>query len=873
MHSTNMTMAPRLLLSALAMAGLASSHAAAAPAETLQAAQAKVERQERQERNPRAARIEDLYRGKHHQKRAQDASERKPAVAPSTNAYLKYGDDPARQVESRALLRPSKELARGVSGVAANATLAACDTALFAGASGTALVNAVKASSSDCVNTLFGVTGTTAGAIFSENKMITIANAFAGAAAAYDGTNAGGTLQMVMFLRAGYYVNYYDGASTGAYGTALRSAIRTALDAFVNNRNFGLVNDAHGETLAEFVTLVDSASENARYLNSVVKRLLNAFDSTAAASWWMTAATNNAFTVLFRGHQNADFQALVKTDASIVDTLYNFANSHFDLLGTDDGYLVANAGRELGRFLQYADSTAAKPLARARAKALVERSSITGPSAALWVGLGEQVDYYDKANCAYYNLCNFSTRLATEVLPISHSCSPTLRLRAQSLSRAQLNEACTIVGGEESYFHTAVKSGAVPVANDNNTQLEMVVFSSSQDYGTYAGAIYGIDTNNGGMYLEGTPDAPGNQPRFIAYQAEWLLPKFEIWNLTHEYIHYLDGRFDMYGDFNAAMSVNSVWWVEGFAEYMSYGYRNVSYDAAKAQAAAGTYALSTIFRNDYNSGQTRVYNWGYLAVRYLFEKQRAKVSNVLGYFRPGNYSGYAAYMNGAAMGTSMDADFRNWLPCVNNPALAQCTGSGTNAAPKADFTASVSGLTARFTSTATDSDGTVASHAWNFGDGTTASSANPSKTYATAGTYTVTLTVTDDKGAQSAVKSQSVTVAGSPALPECPGSGQQLGRNCVRSNLSASAGNYAYMYLLVPAGTQQIRFTSSGGTGNADMYANTLGRWATRDDYNYGSYNAGNNETIVVNNPPAGYLYISLHAQTAFSGAQLKVEF
>ena len=872
MHSMNFTMAPRLLLSALAAAGLASFTAVAAPApeqaETLQQAQA---RAERQERNPRAARIEDLYRGRHHQKRAQDASERKPAVAPSMNAHLQYGDDPARQAESRALLRPSNELARGVSGLAAHAALAACDTALFAGASGMALVDAVRASSSDCVNTLFGVTGTTAGAIFSESKMITIANAFASAAATYDGTNAAGTLQMVMFLRAGYYVNYYDGASTGAYGAALKSAIRAALDAFVNNRNFGLVNDAHGETLAEFVTLVDSASENARYLNSVVKRLLNAFDSTAAASWWMTAATNNAFTVLFRGHQNADFQALVKADASIVDTLYNFASSHFDLLGTDDGYLVANAGRELGRFLQYADNTAVKPLARARAKSLVERSSITGASAALWVGLGEQVDYYDKANCAYYNLCDFKTRLATEVLPISHSCSPTLRLRAQSLSRAQLNEACTIVGGEESYFHAAVKSGAVPVANDNNAQLEMVVFASSQDYGTYAGAIYGIDTNNGGMYLEGSPDVAGNQPRFIAYQAEWLLPKFEIWNLTHEYIHYLDGRFDMYGDFNAAMSVNSVWWVEGFAEYMSYGYRNVSYDAAKAQAAAGTYALSTIFRNDYNSGQTRVYNWGYLAVRYLFEKQRAKVSNVLGYFRPGNYSGYATYMNGAAMGTSMDADFRNWLPCVNNPALAQC--SGANAAPRADFTTSVTGLTARFTSTASDSDGTIASHAWNFGDGSTATSANPTKTYGAAGTYTVTLTVTDDKGAKSAVQSHAVTVAGSPSLPECPGSAQQLGRNCVRSNLSASAGDYAYMYLLVPAGTQQIRFTSSGGTGNADMYANTLGRWATRNDYNYGSYNAGSNETIVVNNPPAGYIYISLHGQTAFSGAQLKVEF
>jgi len=45
-----------------------------------------------------------------------------------------------------------------------------------------------------------------------------------------------------------------------------------------------------------------------------------------------------------------------------------------------------------------------------------------------------------------------------------------------------------------------------------------------------------------------------------------------------------------------------------------------------------------------------------------------------------------------------------------------------------------------------DPDGTIISYLWNFGDGATASTANPSHAYATPGLYTATLTVTDNAG-------------------------------------------------------------------------------------------------------------------------------
>ena len=70
-----------------------------------------------------------------------------------------------------------------------------------------------------------------------------------------------------------------------------------------------------------------------------------------------------------------------------------------------------------------------------------------------------------------------------------------------------------------------------------------------------------------------------------------------------------------------------------------------------------------------------------------------------------------------------------------------------NLQPTPGFTYSCDELSCDFTDTSTDSDGTIASRSWQFGDNQVSTGATPSHTYASSGVYKVFVTVTDNDGA------------------------------------------------------------------------------------------------------------------------------
>ena len=117
---------------------------------------------------------------------------------------------------------------------------------------------------------------------------------------------------------------------------------------------------------------------------------------------------------------------------------------------------------------------------------------------------------------------------------------------------------------ESQFFRKCGALEAVP--GDGNEALTLVIYGSPQEYQTYQPFLYGLSTNNGGIFIEswGTLFTYDRTPAQSIYTLEELL--------RHEYTHYLDSRYLITGSFGESGTLYEgnrlVWYNEGLAEYL-----------------------------------------------------------------------------------------------------------------------------------------------------------------------------------------------------------------------------------------------------------------------------------------------------------------
>jgi PKD repeat protein len=186
-------------------------------------------------------------------------------------------------------------------------------------------------------------------------------------------------------------------------------------------------------------------------------------------------------------------------------------------------------------------------------------------------------------------------------------------------------------------------------------------------------------------------------------------------------------------------------------------------------------------------------------------------------------------------------------------AVPSSAGVG-NVAPTANFSFSTSSLTANFTDTSTDTDGTIAARNWSFGDGSTSTATNPSRTYAAVGTYTVALTVTDNGGATSST-SRAVTVTSGG------GGAVQLSNNVAvngSTNSTSPNSSFADYTVIIPAGASNLSVATTNATGDLDLHVR-FGQMPTLTTYDCRPFLTGGNESCTFPTPSAGTYFVRVY--------------
>jgi microbial collagenase len=534
------------------------------------------------------------------------------------------------------------------------------DMNALAGYRGAALADyVVNLPDYECHYGLFSVDKTLAATIFSGENVHAVASRFVQELYRYDATNLA-LVNLLIYLRSAYYQYEVNGVADQVPGlaVALRPYIRQSIEGDALFRE----NPRAPSTASELMKLIPNLKDEPYYVpflkTKVAAYTASAANPQAAAPLQQTSAAGGftgLLTVFFYAHQRPDAQALLGSDASLPETLFRFVTANrASLSGTRAAYQLADAARETFRFLRY---PAQQPRVKPMIQQLLASTSMTGADSDLWLAAAEAVQYGDPDHCADYGVCDYKGKLSAAVLTQRYACNERIRVVAQQLTGPQMQSVCATVGKQEDYFHRMLKTNRQPVANDHNETIELVVFSDYDNYRKYASVLYGISTDNGGMYLEGDPSKPGNQARFIAHEASWLRPQFQVWNLEHEFTHYLDGRYDMAGDFTVSTAQPTVWWIEGVAEYLSR--KNDNPESIEA-ARSGRYRFSEVVKTRYSSSDyvARAYRWGYMATRFMFERHRAEVDTIVARFRRGDYNGYATYL--ADLAPRYDQEFADW---------------------------------------------------------------------------------------------------------------------------------------------------------------------------------------------------------------------
>ena len=519
--------------------------------------------------------------------------------------------------------------------------------------------------SEGCLNTIIWTWDARLTPVMSDAHVQAVARRISSLAASHDGKNSSHLEEMFTYLHAVVYHDFSRGEIDTTDAPTV-DAITQAVTAFGNAARTFDVTKTNATTLREALNAASGPGLRHHQLG-LVKRVLATMDPSHTATnqdpAWAGAALAGLsvnYLGVYPGNQDSAFHAAVVADPSYRAAFKAFA-TYGHLKGTANAWVARDALSEYGRFGQ---------VASIKTEIVAGLGGLLGPVVTTfgsgsqpWAKIVSWLNFYEA--CAPYGVCKED--IEKKIFPYTYSYdNGALKVRT-GLDRATVDQLYYASKLVKSQFHRVLGTEQ-ELAGDPNTTLNIVLYASRADYENYHPILTGMDTNNGGIYIE-------RGATFYTYQRR--VPQDSSLTLEelfrHEYVHYLNGRYAVHGFFGEGpwyQNDRTTFMDEGTAEFFDGATRDNGIAVRKSlvrgvinDTAGGgpRMSVSQIMNATYSGDGFRFYNYAGTFFEYLWTERPSFLREMYRHLRANDVQAYDAWRVRMGSDSNIQSEYNRFL--------------------------------------------------------------------------------------------------------------------------------------------------------------------------------------------------------------------
>ncbi|MEV4432839.1 collagenase [Streptomyces sp. NPDC049585] len=479
----------------------------------------------------------------------------------------------------------------------------------------------------------------------------------------HDGKNTDHLLEMFTYLHAAAYHDFSHDEIDLSDATTVE-AVRRAVYYFGIGQHTFDATATNGTTLREALYAA-STPELRQHQLPLMKRILGMLDAshqqTAKDPAWGNAALG-ALSVGYLGVNNGDpgFVAAATADPGYRSALKAFAG-YGHLKGSPNDWVARDAVNEYGRLSQIDGLKSEIGSSLGGVLDTVVRTFGQGSEA--W---GKVVTWLNElGQCKQYGVCK--TDIERRLFPYTYTYdNGGIKVRT-ALPRETVDRLYYASKQVKAQYHRVLGTDQ-PLAGDTNSTLNIVLYASRQDYEIYHPLLTGMDTKNGGIYIE-------NGATFYTYERR--VPQDSTLTLEelfrHEYTHYLNGRWAVPGSFGEGpwyQGDRTTAMDEGTAEFFAGSTRDDGVKVRKSlvqgiinDTANGGPRMSVdqLLHAEYERDGFRFYNYAGTFFEFLWNERPSQLREMYGYLRANDVAGFDSWRSRMGRDWYVQRDYNAFL--------------------------------------------------------------------------------------------------------------------------------------------------------------------------------------------------------------------